>query len=245
MSGRRAVKVWTWRRALRDFGPVKKDSKSRTKDSDVSVFFTLLVLATWMDGNGLCHPSQKTIAKGARTTERTVRRHLARAEALGWLHISERRAQGHGWRRHEYRATVPPEVDLSDVDEELREYALTEYGEVEERADMIVSGPSTDEPETCGHIDPNVRTPVTERADIAVSKGADMIVSDEVVINSPRTPQSLEGPLARPRPGSQERQESNREFIARVAHLMDDDKLASMYGLTLAEVQAIRKEAPQ
>lgn len=64
----------------------------------------LLVLQSHMDRDGVCWPSQATVAKAARTTPPTVSRLLKRAVRNGWL---KRRRRPNPHRGYVYRAAVP------------------------------------------------------------------------------------------------------------------------------------------
>jgi hypothetical protein len=114
------VAPWTWRRALRDFGP-----------RDPGVLCSLLVLATYMDRNGFAWPSQKAWARGARVEVRSVQRHLQIAVAAGWVRIENAGRSGQGWRRNAYRCTVPDALPLDDKDEEISTAITAEFGEVD------------------------------------------------------------------------------------------------------------------
>lgn len=184
----RAVSPWTWRRALRDYGP-----------DDPGLLLSLHTLASYMDRDGYAWPSQKLWAKGSRVTERTIRRHMEKAEGLGWLAVETRGRTGRGWRLYSYRAAVPDHILLDELDEEIADAIIAQTGDVEprERADMIVSAPSAKRADTivsspsphrdvtCGHLTPNVRTSVTEGADT----GDQTCGHNSVLLSSHRTPQ--------------------------------------------------------
>lgn len=158
----RAVKVWTWRRALRDHGP-----------RDKGLRLTLYTLGTFMDDNGFAYPSQKTLARSALVSDRTIRRHLEDAEHSGWVAIQSAGRNGQGWRHHGYRAAVPSHVPLSEKDERLSDALVMYHGEIE-RADTTMSAPSSPERADTTSTDvgtrpDNVRTTDVERADTAMS----------------------------------------------------------------------------
>ena len=115
----RAVAPWTWRRALRDHGP-----------DDRSILLTLYVVGTFMGRDGTCFPSQPTIAKGARVSERTVRRQLEQAQKLGWIGIETMNAGGHGWRKNVYRCAVPDDVEIDEKDEKVAGAIEAQEGEI-------------------------------------------------------------------------------------------------------------------
>jgi hypothetical protein len=142
----RAVKPWTWRRALRDYGPRQQ-----------GLLLTLYTLGTFMDENGFAYPGQARLARGARASVRTIRRHMELAKDLGWVGIDFAGKSGQGWRSYLYRAAVPSHVQLTDKDERLSDALIADHGEIE-RGDTIVSAPSTD-----------VRTADAERADKLVA----------------------------------------------------------------------------
>jgi Helix-turn-helix domain len=132
-----------------------------------------------MDRDGFAWPSQPTLAKAARVSDRTVRRHIEQAVALGWLSVDLAGHTGQGWRRHAYRCAIPDQLAVDDKDEELADVYSSKLGDVDpiegadmmvsspsaERADITVSSPSLQHAETCGH-------PAQEGADIS-SEGAD------------------------------------------------------------------------
>jgi hypothetical protein len=68
----------------------------------------LLTLGVFMDGAGRCFPSTSAVASATALAERTARTHLQAAESDGWIARTTRRGSGgQGWRRYEYRATLP------------------------------------------------------------------------------------------------------------------------------------------
>lgn len=128
----RAVSPWTWRRALRDHGPRCQ-----------GLLLTLYTVGTYMRNSGYAYPGQALIAQGARTTSRTVRRHIAEAQRTGWLAVECAGRGGKGWRHNAYRACVPDDVYalLSDVDESISDHIQAQCGDVEysEGEDIIAS----------------------------------------------------------------------------------------------------------
>ncbi len=126
----RAVKPWTWRRALRDHGPDQQ-----------GLLLTLYTLGTFMDDNGFAYPGQQTLAHGARASVRTIRRHMEQAQKLGWVEFELAGRSGQGWRRYIYRCAVPDHVPLGEKDEMLADAVASEWGNIK-RADTLVSSPS-------------------------------------------------------------------------------------------------------
>jgi hypothetical protein len=104
------VTPWTWRRMVRDHAPKK-------------LLITLFVLGTYWSRDGYAFPGQATIAKGARASVRTVRRHIDQAESEGWLRVELDHRTGKGWRRNVYLCVVPEDLEehLNEKDSELRE----------------------------------------------------------------------------------------------------------------------------
>lgn len=129
----RPVAPWTWRRALRDHGPRSQ-----------GLLLTLYTIGTYMDRDGIAWPSQELIAAGARASVRTVQRHIAIAERAGWLGIQLAGRGGQGWRHNAYRAAVPDDVPLDDLEEGIADAITAQNGGIEpiERHDTIVSSPS-------------------------------------------------------------------------------------------------------
>jgi len=96
------VDVYAWRNAiLSEDGPASPVAR---------VALMALSLHMKADGTG-AWPSQALVAARAGISERSVRRHLERAERDGWLERSRvRRAKGRAWYRTEYAACVPDAV---------------------------------------------------------------------------------------------------------------------------------------
>ena len=107
----------------------------------------LLVLAEWADVDGAnCYPALPSIALKASVNEKTVRRSLDQCSDLGFF-TRAHRGTSQGWRRFEYRLTLPKGAD-------------TESTPQAERADTE----STPLDATCGLSVPDVRTLSPERA---------------------------------------------------------------------------------
>jgi hypothetical protein len=150
----RPVSPWTWRRALRDYGP-----------DDPGLLVSLYTLNTYMDRDGYAWPSQSLWAKGSRVTERTIRRHMERAVALGWLAVETAGRTGQGWRHYAYRACVPDHLQLDDLDESISDALTAQNGGIDPQkgadtivssrqakgADIAVSSPTAPRGQTCGH----------------------------------------------------------------------------------------------
>jgi hypothetical protein len=79
-----AARAFAWRRALKQPGHGLTPTE----------LLVLLVLELWAGGSGCAWPSVPTIAAVAGVSERTVRKALARAEALGWIEAPEDRPGG-------------------------------------------------------------------------------------------------------------------------------------------------------
>lgn len=163
------------------------------------MLLTLLMLSTWMNRDGTCYTGQKKLADGARVDVRTLRRHLIKAEQLGWLGICEGSVGGKGWRVQIYRCAVPAHIELSEVDEEISDAITAQEGEINtaprvshrpERPDIQMSAPSPQRadtqmsapqhrnasplPATCGHSARRGADKSEHRADIQ-PHGADMV----------------------------------------------------------------------
>jgi hypothetical protein len=79
--------------------------------ADPSTRLVLFVLGLHMSQSGeRCFPSQKLIAARSALSERSVRVHLDRAEAGGWIGIYRKRRGGQAWFVNEYVASIPKEV---------------------------------------------------------------------------------------------------------------------------------------
>jgi len=118
---RRAVKAWTWRRAVLDYGPANAGWK-----------LSMLAIARYMNDDGEAWPSQALIARKASTTVRTVRRHILAAKQNGWLHVEEQHRGGRAWKHHVYRACVPESVldKMTDKDADLADMVAEQAGDV-------------------------------------------------------------------------------------------------------------------
>jgi helix-turn-helix protein len=105
---------------------------------------TLYTLGTFMDRDGFAYPGQATLAKGARASVRTIRRHIDQAQALGWIGVSLAGNSGQAWRHYAYRCCIPDDVFLDEKDDALADVVASQHGDIEatEGADSIVSSPN-------------------------------------------------------------------------------------------------------
>ena len=183
----RAVKTWSWRRLLRDYGP-----------DHPRLRLTLFTLSTFANEDGIAFPSQSTLATGALASVRTIRRHVAQAIELDWLAVEVRRGTGQGWRKHVYRLCVPDDMPLTETDRKLSDAVISVFGELPDPeggdtmlaarspqdADTIVSSRSLNgrggATETCGQ-------PQQQRAD----------KPNEGAAKSTKTCGHTDGPLSR------------------------------------------------
>ena len=128
----KAVNVWTWRRMIRDHGTLQ-----------ATTLLTMYTIATYMDRDGFTYVGQARIAEGARTSVRTVKRHVEAARRLGWLHVELTRVTSRTNRHmsflNNYRACVPGALELSDKDEELRDVVLSASGDIDEGGDTAMA----------------------------------------------------------------------------------------------------------
>jgi predicted DNA-binding transcriptional regulator len=125
----RAVSPWTWRRALRDHGP-----------TDASVLLTLYVIGTYMNRDGYAYPNQELIARGARASARSVQRHIAAAKRAGWLAVELAGRGGKGWRFNAYRAAVPDNLLMDELDEKISDAIVSVEGDISD--DTAMSPPT-------------------------------------------------------------------------------------------------------
>lgn len=86
-------------------------------DIESSTKLLLLTLSTYMNKNGRCWPSIKTLAKNMLMQKRTVLRHIEVATKQGWLNISKNSGQGQGWKRNLYQANFPAEISVDNTEE--------------------------------------------------------------------------------------------------------------------------------
>lgn len=94
--------ILTWRQAvLTESGPTSPTTR-----------LVLLVLASYMDEDGVCFPATATVATATALTERSVCTHLDLARRDGWIASRTRGTSGQGWRRMEYRATLPKALNV-------------------------------------------------------------------------------------------------------------------------------------
>lgn len=95
-----------WERALRD-------DETEASPRERSFLLVLMMLRTFADSEATCFPSQKTLARAARMSIKSVRRHLKAAETRGWIATGLFKRQGQAWRGMAYRLTVPTNVHLN------------------------------------------------------------------------------------------------------------------------------------
>lgn len=119
----RVVPPWVWRKALRDRGP-----------RSPSLLLTLYTIATFMNRDGYAFPGFDLIAKGARTSTRTVQRHIAEARRTGWLGV-EAAGTKKGWRKNSYRAAIPDDLELDETEERMADGLLAQEGEIGDEGD--------------------------------------------------------------------------------------------------------------
>lgn len=93
---------WNWCRIVAsEHGPASSTTRH-----------VLLTLALHMNEHGQgAWPSQKKLATESGLSERTVREHLALAEAQSWIAVHQRRRPQQAWFVHEYVATIPAELE--------------------------------------------------------------------------------------------------------------------------------------
>lgn len=130
----RPVAPWTWRRALRDYGPARPSFR-----------LAMLTLGTWMNRDGEAFPSQDKWARGACMTVRSIQRHLAFATRTGWLGVALAGRTGQGWRHNLYRAAIPDGVPLDGLDEDISDALQDLCGGIEstEGDDKAMSAPAS------------------------------------------------------------------------------------------------------
>lgn len=187
----RAAAPWTWRRMLRDHFP-----GSQTE------LLTMLVIGTYMDKEGFAFPSQELIAKGSRSSVRTVRRHVEFAKKHGWIAVTLSGRTGQAWRHQCYQAAVPANLPMTDTDEAISDAVAAAAGQPE-GPDTAMAAPSRqvasttmEGPDTGGT---KVRTNGTEGADKQAQRTGHSYGLLTPALRTPalRTHASEEGPLAR------------------------------------------------
>lgn len=67
----------------------------------------LITLAMWANEQLIAWPSQREIAKRAGVSERTVRTHLDKADAAGWITRKRQRTAGSKWAHDVYTLCIP------------------------------------------------------------------------------------------------------------------------------------------
>lgn len=123
-----------------------------------TVKLALLTLAEWADVDGRnCYPAIPRVAEKASLNEKSVRRALDQADAMGFI-ARRHKGTAQGWRRFEYTLTLPERADSTPAREPERPDSGS--APLAERADST-PGPSQG---TCGLSVPNVRTLSPKRA---------------------------------------------------------------------------------
>lgn len=79
----------------------------------------LLALANHMNKmGGSCFPSTKRLAEETALSEKAICTHLDKAKEKGWIMVSTRgRTAGKAWAGHQYRATLPPNLNLEGTEQ--------------------------------------------------------------------------------------------------------------------------------
>jgi hypothetical protein len=112
-------------RALRDHGPAGVENRG--------FICAMYALRCWTNGDGFAYPGLRTWASGARMSVNTLRKHIDRAKAAGWLGVETqtRAASGQGWKVNLYRCAIPEDIELpTEKDEMLADAVASEYGDV-------------------------------------------------------------------------------------------------------------------
>lgn len=93
--------MFTWRSAVNSaYGPPHPTTRH-----------VLTVLSLHMTELGeSCFPSTARLAMETALAQRTVIKHLAQAEADGWIQKSLLKITGQGWRRHQYHPQLPARI---------------------------------------------------------------------------------------------------------------------------------------
>jgi hypothetical protein len=112
-------------RALRDHGPAGVENRG--------FICAMYALRCWTNGDGFAYPGLRTWASGARMSVNTLRKHIDRAKAAGWLGVETqtRAASGQRWKVNLYRCAIPEDIELpTEIDEMLADAVASEYGDV-------------------------------------------------------------------------------------------------------------------
>jgi hypothetical protein len=70
----------------------------------------LFAMNVYMDANGVCFPTTRTLAANTSLSQRSVITHIDNAIEHGWIIITEEKTDGQGWRRRKYQALIPVNV---------------------------------------------------------------------------------------------------------------------------------------
>ena len=90
--------LFTWRSAL---------SSSAGPKSAVTRHI-LLAISLYMSEKGEgAFPSMERLADDTGLSVRSIKKHVPLAEELGWLKVIKKRGRGQGWKRNDYKATIP------------------------------------------------------------------------------------------------------------------------------------------
>ena len=104
-----ADEVWDWRTKILNYAPENPIYRH-----------VLLTLSCFMDSaGGSCFPSIKKLSECTSLSKPSVIKYINEAEKDGWIEKSIHGFSGQGWKRHEYRASVPEKVvkEINRLDE--------------------------------------------------------------------------------------------------------------------------------
>lgn len=212
------------------------------------------VLALHMNQHGgNAWPSQAHLAMRSRLSERAVRTHLKKAEKAGWLTVYPKWRKGHGWKLHEYQASVPTEIEAEISAHPWEEDPTWQRPEprsgssdVGQPLAAVTNGqrpePDAQRPErgstTCGTSRPNVRNDVPTNYPLTLPINS----SEEGALASEHTTQGFkkfgEGEKS-PEPSA-----NRQQGIGKAAKMFGEEKgdyeLARLSGTTADEVAAWR-----
>jgi len=88
-----------WQRAFMDYEKLMPTTKH-----------VLHALCAYMDIDGFCYPSMRTLAGDTGLSDRAVIKHIGIAKEKGWLIIGSRRYVDQRWKRNTYRAVIPKNI---------------------------------------------------------------------------------------------------------------------------------------
>lgn len=167
---KREPRCLRWRRLLLELGPGVGDGLTPT------VMAVALALQSHMDNDsGVCWPSQKTLAREARTSIASANRAIKTLSELGWIASYS----PEGRRTKEYRATVPLEIrwmlncqvlDRATIEKGRRLLSRqASYGRASRR-DVISAQPNSPTNSKKNWVDPSAATPPHARPGIRLSE---------------------------------------------------------------------------